>query len=206
VTLAALAGRLSLRSRRSKFRLFMETFRPDEATTIVDVGVADSGFGEGGGSASTYNFLEAMYPWRRRITAVGLVELPHFQQAFPDVAWVRADGRDLPFEDDAFDIAFSNAVVEHVGDEDEQRAFVAELCRVARGVFVATPNRWFPIDVHTLMPVVHWLPDGARGTVLSRLGKEEITPLGTRRFRALFPIPVRIVNTGISLIAIGKKA
>jgi hypothetical protein len=205
VTLATLAGRLSLRSRRSKFRLFMETFRPDEATTILDVGVADSGFGEGGGSASTYNFLEAMYPWRRRITAVGLVDLPHFQQAFPDVAWVRADGRDLPFEDDAFDIAFSNAVVEHVGGEDEQRAFVAELCRVARGVFVATPNRWFPIDVHTLMPVVHWLPDGARGTVLSRLGKEEITPLGPRRFQALFPIPVRIVNTGISLIAIGEK-
>jgi hypothetical protein len=205
VTLATLAGRLSLRSRRSKFRLFMETFRPDEATTIVDVGVADSGFGEGGGSASTYNFLEAMYPWRRRITAVGLVELPHFQQAFPDVAWVRADGRDLPFDDDAFDIAFSNAVVEHVGGEDEQRAFVSELCRVARGVFVATPNRWFPIDVHTLMPVVHWLPDGARGTLLSRLGKEEITPLGPRRFRALFPIPVRIVNSGISLIAIGRK-
>jgi Methyltransferase domain len=205
VTLAELAGRLSLRSRRSKFRLFMETFRPDQATTIVDVGVADSGFGEGGGSASTYNFLEAMYPWRRRITAVGLVELPHFQQAFPDVAWVRADGRDLPFDDDTFDIAFSNAVVEHVGSEDEQRAFVAELCRVARGVFVATPNRWFPIDVHTLMPVVHWLPDGARGSILSRLGKEEITPLSPRRFRALFPIPVRIVNTGISLIAIGEK-
>jgi Methyltransferase domain len=205
VTLVRLAGHVSLRSRRSKFRLFMETFEPDQSTTIVDVGVADSGFGEGGGSASTYNFLEAMYPWPRRITAVGLVDLPNFQQAFPDVAWVRADGRDLPFEDGAFDIAFSNAVVEHVGGEDEQRAFIAELCRVARGVFVATPNRWFPVDVHTLMPVVHWLPDGARNSILHRLGKEEIRPLGPGRFRALFPIPVRIVNTGIALIAIGEK-
>jgi Methyltransferase domain len=183
----------------------METFQPDQTTMIVDVGVADSGFGEGGGSASTYNFLEAMYPWPRCITAVGLVDLPNFQQAFPDVSCVRADGRDLPFEDDAFDIAFSNAVVEHVGDEDEQRAFIAELCRVARGVFVATPNRWFPVDVHTLMPVVHWLPDGARNSILHRLGKEEIRPLGPGQFRALFPIPVRIVNTGIALIAIGEK-
>ena len=183
----------------------METFRPDQSTTIVDVGVADSGFGEAGGPASTYNFLEAMYPWPRRITAVGVVDLPNFQQAFPDVAWVRADGRDLPFEDGAFDIAFSNAVVEHVGGEDEQRAFVAELCRVARGVFVATPNRWFPIDVHTLMPVVHWLPDGARNSIFRGLGKEEITPLGPRQLRALFPIPVRIVNTGIALIAIGER-
>ena len=205
MTLARLAGRVSLRSRRSKFRLFMDTFDPGPTTTIVDVGVADSGFGEGGGSASTYNFLEAMYPWRHRITAVGLDDLPSFRKAFPEIACVRADGRDLPFADGEFDIAFSNAVVEHVGGEDEQRAFVRELCRVARGVFVATPNRWFPLDVHTLMPVVHWLPDGPRNSLLRRLGKEEIAPLGPRQFRALFPIPVRIVNTGIALIAIGEQ-
>jgi hypothetical protein len=200
--LTKLTGRVSLQSRRSKFRLFMETFRPDASISIVDVGVADSGFGEGGGAASTYNFLEAMYPWPRRITAVGLGELPNFQRAFPDVTCVRADGRNLPFADDEFDIAFSNAVVEHVGGEDAQRAFIAEICRVARRVFVTTPNRWFPVDVHTLLPIVHWLPDGKRNALLRRLGREELAPLGPRQFRALFPIQVRIVNTGIALIAI----
>jgi hypothetical protein len=201
--LTRLAGRISLRSRRSKFRIFMDTFRPDESTRIVDVGVADSGFGVGGGAASTYNFLEAMYPWPGRITAVGLGEGPNFQRAFPDVAWVRADGRDLPFAADEFDVAFSNAVIEHVGDEDAQRAFVIELCRVARRVFITTPNRWFPVDVHTLLPLVHWLPPDPRSRILQRLGKEVISPLGPRQFHSLFPIPVRIVNTGISLIAIG---
>jgi Methyltransferase domain len=201
--LTKLTGSVSLRSRRSKFRLFMDTFRPDESTSIVDVGVADSGFGVSGGAASTYNFLEAMYPWPHRITAVGLGDLPNFQRAFPDVPWVRADGRDLPFADGEFDIAFSNAVIEHVGDESDQRAFASELSRVASRVFVTTPNRWFPLDVHTLLPAVHWLPEDPRNRILHRLGKEEITPLGPRQFRALFPIPVRIVNTGISLIAIG---
>ena len=202
---AELARGISLRSRRRKFRLFMDAFAPDADTTIVDVGVVDSGFGEGGGAAATHNFLEALYPWPGRITAVGLGELPHFQQAFPEVTCVRADGRDLPFADDEFDIAFSNAVVEHVGAQHAQRAFIAELCRVARRVFVTTPNRWFPIDVHTLLPGVHWLPDGARGAILRRLGKEAIAPLGPRQFRDLFPVPVRIVNTGIALIAIGEK-
>jgi SAM-dependent methyltransferase len=201
--LAGLAGRVSLRSRRSKYRLFVDTFRPDESTTIVDVGVADSDFGVGGGAASTYNFLEAMYPWPRRITAVGLGELPNFQRAFPEVTCVRADGRNLPFSDDSFDIAFSNAVIEHVGDEGDQRAFAVELCRVGRRVFVTTPNRWFPVDVHTLLPAVHWLPEDPRSRILHRLGKEGINPLGPRQFRSLFPIPVRIVNTGIALIAIG---
>ena len=198
-----LAGRVSLASRRRKFRLFMDAFQPGSDTTIVDVGVVDSGFGEGDGASATHNFLEAMYPWQGRITAVGLGELPNFQRAFPDVACVKADGLDLPFADLQFDIGFSNAVVEHVGDGEAQRTFVHELCRVARHVYVTTPNRWFPLDVHTLLPVVHWLPDQARNSISRRLGMEEIHPLGPRRFRALFPIPVRIVNTGIALIAIG---
>ena len=46
---------------------------------------------------------------------------------------VQADGRELPFADGAFDLGFSNAVVEHVGGRDEQRRFVHELCRVAGG-------------------------------------------------------------------------
>jgi Methyltransferase domain len=200
--LAKLAGRVSLASRRQKFRLFMDSFEPDAETTIVDVGVVDSGFGEGSGAAFTHNFLEAMYQWPERITAVGLDDLPNFRRAFPQITCVRADGLDLPFADGEFDIAFSNAVVEHVGGEDKQRAFVGELCRVARRVFVTTPNRWFPVDVHTLLPVVHWLPEGPRNAALRRLGKEQISPLGPRRFRALFPIPVRIVNTGLALIAI----
>ena len=27
-----------------------------------------------------------------------------------------------------------------------------------RGVFLTTPNRWFPIEFHTVMPFVHWFP------------------------------------------------
>jgi hypothetical protein len=203
VILADLAGRISLASRRKKFRLFMNAFDPDPGTTVVDVGVADSGFGEGGGASATHNFLEAMYPWRGQITAVGLGELPNFHRAFPDVTSVRADGLDLPFADNEFDIAFSNAVVEHVGSEEAQRTFIGEVCRVARRVYVTTPNRWFPVDVHTLLPVVHWLPEEPRNSFLHRLGNEGIHPLSPRRFRARFPIPVRIVNTGIALIAIG---
>ncbi len=130
---------------------------------MVDVGVTDAPFGGG----SSDNFFEAMYPWPDRITAVGHTELDRFAAAFPQVRAVRADGRDLPFSDGAFDLGFSNAVVEHVaGGRDGQRRFVHELCRVARRVFVTTPNRWFPLEVHTLLPFVHWLPASARARVI----------------------------------------
>jgi SAM-dependent methyltransferase len=189
-----LAYAVSLRSRRHKLQLFLERLRPDERTTVVDVGVTDAAFGDAVGHGSD-NFFEALYPWPARVTAVGLADFPRFREAFPAVHFVAADGRRLPFADGEFDIAFSNAVVEHV---DDQRAFVHELCRVGRSVFVTTPNRWFPIEVHTLLPFVHWAPPLFRA-----LGHGDIRLLSPRDFRALFPYRVEIVNTGVNLIAIG---
>jgi hypothetical protein len=201
--LGRVASRVSLRSRERKLELFLEQLAPGPDTTVVDVGVTNAPFGAG----SSDNFFEALYPWPERITAVGNTELDRFEAAFPRVRAVRADGRALPFEDGAFDIAFSNAVVEHVaGGRDGQRAFVHELCRVARNVFVTTPNRFFPLEVHTLVPFAHWLPRGARDRVIRARGFHDVLePLGPRELRSLFPYSVRVVNTGMTLTAIGPQ-
>jgi hypothetical protein len=199
--LKQLAVRTSLRSRRRKLRLFMEYMRPTPETRVVDVGVADAPFGEGEGQAQTYNFFEAHYPWPERITAVGDVPLAHFARAFSEITTVVADGRNLPFADGEFDIGFSNAVVEHVGGREDQQRFVREVCRVAQRVFVTTPNRLFPVDPHTLLPFVHWLPEGRRPRLL-----DGVRPLSPRELRSLFPYPVRIVNTGLTLIAVGGRS
>jgi hypothetical protein len=201
--LRRVASRVSMRSRERKLRLFLELLGPGPETTVVDVGVTDAPFGAG----STDNFLEALYPWPERITAVGVTELDRFAAAFPKVRAVRADGRDLPFGDGEFDLGFSNAVVEHVaGGRGGQRRFVAELCRVARRVFVTTPNKWFPIDPHTLVPLAHLLPARARTRVARAAGFDDVLdPLGPRELAALFPYPVRVINTGLTLIAVGPR-
>jgi SAM-dependent methyltransferase len=198
--LRRVASRVSLRSRERKLRLFLDLMAPGPETTVVDVGVTDAPFGAG----SSDNFFEALYPWPERITAVGHTELDRFETAFPAVTTVRADGRSLPFADGAFDLGFSNAVVEHVaGGREGQRAFVHELCRVAGRVFVTTPNRWFPLEVHTLLPFVHWLPPGPRSRVLHF--EDVLDPLGPKDFAALFPYSVRVINTGMTLIAVGPS-
>ena len=168
--MSGVAARVSLRSRERKLRLFLDLCAPGPGTTVIDVGVTDAPFGAG----STDNFFEALYPWPQQITAVGHTELDRFQAAFPLVRTVRADGRALPFADGEFDLGFSNAVVEHVaGGRDGQRLFISELCRVARRVFVTTPNR----DV--------------------------LDPLGPRAFASLFPYPVNVVSRGLTLVAVG---
>jgi methyltransferase family protein len=198
--LRRVASRVSMRSRERKLQLFLELFHPGPDTTVVDVGVTNAPFGGG----SSDNFFEALYPWPERITGVGHTELDRFSAAFPAVRAVRADGRELPFADGSFDLGFSNAVVEHVaGGRDGQRCFVHELCRVARRVFVTTPNRWFPLEVHTLLPFVHWLPPGPRARLLPF--DDVLDPLTRKELAALFPYSVRVINTGMTLIAVGPE-
>jgi len=201
--LRRLASRVSMRSRERKLELFRELLRPGPETTVLDVGVTDAPFGDG----STDNFFEALYPWPERITAVGNTPLARFADAFPRVQVVQADGRSLPFPDRAFDVGFSNAVVEHVGGGVEgQRRFVHELCRVSRRVFVTTPNLFFPLEVHTLLPFAHWLPGAQRARVLRAAGFDDVLePLGPRRLASLFPYRVRVLNRGMTLIAVGPE-
>jgi hypothetical protein len=196
-------------SRRRKLELFLESMRPTPETTVVDVGVSDGGYGAD--ALGTANFFEALYPWPERIVAVSTQHLTAFQQAFPKVEAVRADGRALPFPDDSFDIGFSNAVVEHLPDLASQRAFVAELCRVSRRVFLTTPNRQFPLDTHTLVPLAHWLSDERRDAVYQRLGRDEglgLRLLSPCALLALFPASVRprLLRRGMTLVAVAETA
>jgi hypothetical protein len=204
-----LAARVSARSRRRKLELFLASMQPTADTTVVDVGVSDGGYGAD--ALGTANFFESLYPWPERIVAVSTQYLSLFQQAFPKVTAVRADGRALPFPDDHFDIGFSNAVVEHLPDLASQREFVGELCRVSRRVFLTTPNRRFPLDTHTLVPLAHWLSDERRDAIYRRLGRDE--GLGLRLLTpdalvALFPRSVepRLLRRGMTLVVVADTA
>lgn len=151
--------------RERRHELFLSLVRPGPSDTVLDVGATDS-------ASPAANQLERLYPWPAQITAVGVERLASFSSQFPEVLTVRADGKTLPFPDDSFDIIYSNAVLEHVGDAEEQRLFLAEAARVARrALFVTTPSRSFPVDSHTMVPFAHWLPEHARDAVYRRLDR-----------------------------------
>jgi len=93
------------------------------------------------------------------------------EKEFPGVRFLFANGKALPFAEGAFDVVHSSAVVEHVGSLSEQAQFIGELYRVARRlVCITTPNRWFPVEVHTSLPLIHWLPAAKFRAVLRTIG------------------------------------
>jgi len=143
----------------------MTTFCLSDTSRVLDVGYTDPEW------VPNDNYLEQHYPWPRQLTALGIDEPVECPQRYPGVEFVHYDGTRFPFEDVQFDVAYSNAVIEHVGGRERQLLFVSEMLRVAHAVWLTTPSRGFPIDSHTLIPLAHWLPRWARDAIYTRFGK-----------------------------------
>ena len=83
--------------------------------------------------------------------------------------FVSGDARHLPFGAEAFDVVFSNSVIEHVGDSLEQRRMAHEARRVGKRYFIQTPNRYFPIEPHFFFPFFQFMPLRLRLFLVQRL-------------------------------------
>jgi SAM-dependent methyltransferase len=149
--LGGFSARLALAVRRQIFQQMMQRFSPPADWPVLDVGVTSD-------RTADSNFFEAFYPHPDQITAVGLEDAFFLEQLYPGLRFVRADGRQLPFANAAFRIAFCSAVIEHVGNRAHQLQLLVEMLRVAENCIITTPNRWFPLEFHTLTPLLHWLP------------------------------------------------
>ena len=160
-----LSYKISLRNRSRKYENFINTFKPNSDTTILDIGYNDNEYRD------TENFLEKNYEWPTKITALGIMEPKNFNVLYPDVKTVVYDGKIFPFKDNEFDICWSNAVIEHVGNFERQTLFLKELLRTGKSVYFTTPNRLFPIEIHNRVPLLHYLPKKVFDKIMFLLNK-----------------------------------
>lgn len=73
------------------------------------------------------------------------------------------DARDLSlFKERQFDIVFSNSLIEHLGTYKNQLQMAKEAQRVGKAYFIQTPNKFFPIEPHFLLPFFFLIPKKIR--------------------------------------------
>jgi len=153
--------------RRKMFDAFVAQTGVSPSDTILDVGATSDRLYDHS------NYLESWWSAKSGITAIGIDDGAFLETLHPGLHFVRGDGCALPFADGSFDFAHSSAVLEHVGNRARQAQFLRELFRVARrGIFITTPNRWFPVEFHTMLPLLHWLPPRWYRATLERLGHD----------------------------------
>ena len=124
-------------------QLFVRLMRPDSKSSIVDVG------------GSTFNWKYV--PEKPQVVILNTLA-PSEAYDMTQFKFQIGDGRSLPFQTAEFDIAYSNSVIEHVGDFEDQRTFADELVRVGKKYWLQTPAFIFPIETHFLAFFIHWLP------------------------------------------------
>jgi SAM-dependent methyltransferase len=152
-------------NRRRKWKAFLKEIKPDKNTTILDVGFSENEY-------SPYdNYIEKHYPYPLNITALGIYHPKKFKERYPLVHAVQYDGDTFPFDDNTFDVCWSNAVIEHVGNREKQVTLLREITRVSRCAFVTTPNKFFPVEIHTRTPLLHFLPKSIFDMYLNMIHK-----------------------------------
>jgi len=164
--LRSLASRLALHARRGMYARFIALAGTEPGRRLLDLGVTPDT------SLPDSNFLERWYPHSVDITMASVEDCTALETVFPGTQFVQIQpGQALPFPDAYFDVGFCSAVLEHVGGAAQQCFFIQELLRTCRSVFLTTPDRTFPIEVHTFLPLLHWLPKRLHRRLLRWLGR-----------------------------------
>lgn len=140
-------------SRAKKLHHFYSLFK--EGNSVLDVGV--SGEVQLKKTLPTVNYFLKEYQFNSEsYTGLGVQDLTGMEDLYPGKRFVQYPGGKFPFSDKEFDWVFSNAVIEHVGDDNAKRLFINEMVRVAKNVFFTTPNKYFPVESHTNVFFIHW--------------------------------------------------
>jgi SAM-dependent methyltransferase len=203
--LARLRSHFAIKARQEMFDRFMDFAKPGPDSRVLDLGVTPDV------SLPESNHFEQVYPHPDNLTAASIEPVDGLRARFPRVRFVQIAPGPLPFADDSFDACFCSAVIEHVGSRASQKAFLSEIARVARRFCVTTPNRWFPIDFHTILPLVHWMPQASHQAALRALGKEfwaqteNLNLLSMHDLQSMMPSAVRGRVTGVKLLGLNSN-
>jgi SAM-dependent methyltransferase len=148
--LGGFAPKLSWKVRLSIYQELLSRININSGWRVLDAGVTSD-------STPDSNFFERLFPYPSSLTAVGLEDASFLEQEYPGLRFIKADACSLPFPDNGFDLVFCSAVIEHVGSRQKQMQLIKELTRVGKITVITTPNRFFPLEFHTLTPFIHWL-------------------------------------------------
>jgi hypothetical protein len=157
----------AVRMRRERFAFFLNLLHQvSKPVHILDIG-------------GTQKFWETMECVDNKDLHITLLNLEAEKTSYRNFSSIVGDATNLTgIARDAFDVVFSNSVIEHVGGLGQQQMMAGEIQRVGRRYFVQTPNYFFPLEPHFLFPGFQWLPISVRVFLLRHfeLGWKKRTP------------------------------
>lgn len=157
-------------AREKRATLFREMFEIRSGAKILDIG------SENGSAIAAVLRGTPAQPKNIYIADIDAARVEEGRARFGFMPVVIPESGRLPFEDGFFDIVYCSSVIEHVtvpkeevwavrsGSEfrrrarSSQRQLADEIRRVGKAYYVQTPDKWFPIESHTWLPFIGYVP------------------------------------------------
>ena len=159
--------KITINQRNKFFNLFILNNNYSKFKSVIDIGTTPSIDNE------QNIFLENVKN-NQNVTCLSDQDCRIIKKKYKNIKNVLiGDAKNTKLENNSFDIVHSNATIEHVGSFKNQVAFVREMIKISKlSVFIQTPNRLYPIDFHTILPFIHWLPKKIHRKILKFLNKD----------------------------------
>ena len=157
--------KITLDARNKFFEYFKNSTEYNNDKSILDIGTTPS-------LDEEQNVILTKTINNKNITCISNQDCKILSQKYPHIKeFVIGNAIKMNFQNDTFDIVHTNATIEHVGSYQNQISLIKETVRVSKKyVFIQTPNRFYPIDFHTTLPLIHWLPKNIHRKILKILG------------------------------------
>ena len=180
------------RSKRFFFfeELFWKTFKGKEHISVLDLG-------------GTEEYWSDKSLIKNKNITITLLNLSAEPVSLPNLKSIAGDATNLSaLNDQSFDLVFSNSVIEHLHNFDNQIKMAEEIRRIGKKYFVQTPNKYFFIEPHYALPFFQFMPQAfvylvLTKTKLSRMHQwdpeyaqsylNEIRLLSLKEMKQLFP-------------------
>jgi len=177
--------------RKKRFSFFLKKFDSlNKPITLLDIG-GKINFWENRGLAGNNDYI------------ITIINIEKEKSNYSNINCLIGDATNLnQFNNKSFDIVHSNSVIEHLYNFNNQSKMASEIIRVGKKHIVQTPNKYFFIEPHYLLPFFQFIPNKLKyyiltKTKLSRLKKwdknfakqyiKEIRLLSEKEMKTLFP-------------------
>ena len=152
-------------ARNEFFNILKKNTKYSKKKSIIDIGTTPS-------LDNYQNIILSKIKNNKNVTCLSNLNCRILLKKYTNIKKIlKGDGRNTKLPKNSFDIVHSNATIEHVGSYTKQLLFIKECIRVSKKyVFIQTPNRFYPIDFHTILPFIHWLPKYIHRKILKIIG------------------------------------
>lgn len=196
----------SAKARKQRAKLFLGNFALNSTTKILDLG-SESG-------ANIHSILKSTDVKAENVFIADIDEglIKSGAENFGYNAVLISEKGKIDFPDKFFDIVYCSSVIEHTTvDKTEvwkyktgaafkdaawkrQKSFAAEIIRLGKQYFVQTPAKSFPVESHTWLLLVGYLPREVLLPVLKisnrywvKAAEPDFNLLGEAEMKSLFP-------------------